>query len=84
MVALNASAFSLVYDSLPVCVYPMARYVGLIPEIGLPSILWRIVFFPLEVATMLPACLAANFSTNIMVLSVGIAKDSTRNARYKL
>ena len=54
--ALNASAFSLAFESLPVCLFPYLRRLDVLPpEEDLPHIFWKLLLYPLEVLTLMPA-----------------------------
>ena len=71
--ALNASAFSLVFDSLPVCLFPIARGLGVLPqEEVLPNVFSKLLFYPLEFVTLLSATylLMLNISTVVVSFRV--------------
>lgn len=62
MAAVNAAAFSIVFEDLQVSVFPTFRRLGMIPETSLPTIVWQIGFFPLELLILVPPMCAAIFS----------------------
>ena len=72
--ALNAAAFCLVYDDLLVCVFPILKKLGFIPETSLPVILWQIAFYPVEVLTLLPPMLNTAFNGHILVTGLGMLR----------
>ena len=82
--AFNAAAFSLVFEDLPVCVFPTFKWLGLVPQNSLPSIVWQFGFFPLELLTLLPPMIATSFNYYVFILGVGMIKfyaDELRSAR---
>ena len=73
--AMNAAAFSLVFEDLPVCVFPIAKRLGLIPENSpLPTILWQIGFYPLELLTLLPPMIVTALNGHTYVIGLGMLK----------
>ena len=81
--AFNAAAFSLVFEDLPVCVFPTFKWLGLVPQNSLPSIFWQLAFFPLEVLTLLPPMIATAFNFYTFLLGLGMIKfyaDELRSA----
>ena len=42
--ALDASLLALAFDSLPVCLYPSLKGIGVLPDIGLPTIVRQLLF----------------------------------------
>ena len=70
MAAFNASFFSLAFDGLPVCVHTVADRLGLVPNIGIPSIVWRIFFYPLELLTLMPLMWLASLNGCVMIVSL--------------
>ena len=68
--AFNASFFSLVFDSLPVCLYPTLKGIGLLPKSNLPHVFWQIALYPLELLTLLLPMIATAF--NLSVVAIGL------------
>ena len=66
--SLAATFLSLTFDSLPVYLYP--TFTGILPENNLPNMFWQIVFFPLELMTMLLPMIGLAF--NLCVIAIGI------------
>ena len=65
----DATAFSLVLDNLPVSVFSTVRRLGMIPEPPLQSAAWKIGLFPLElVISLAPMCVVA---FNVQVIMLG-------------
>ena len=80
--AMNAAALSIVFDDLPVCVLPILKWLGLIPQNSIPSIVWQIGFYPLEVLTLLPPMIAAAFTCYMFLLGMGVLKFYGDHLRY--
>ena len=74
--AMNAAAFSLVFDNLPVCVFPIVKWLGLIPNesSSLSPIFWQIGFYPLELLTLLPLMIVAAFIFHTFLLGMATLK----------
>ena len=66
LAAVNVAAFCLVFEDLPVSVFPTFKLLGLIPETSLPTILWQIGFFPFEFLIVVPPMLAATFTASVI------------------
>ena len=82
--ALNAAAFSVVFDDLPVCVLPILTWLGMIPESTLPPIVWQIGFYPLEVLSLLPPMVAAAFICYMFLLGMGVLQSYGDHLRSEL
>ena len=77
----NASAFSLVFN-LPVCILPYLRQFDLLPsEEVLPHIFWRLLLFPLEVMTLLPAMYLVIFNYSTILITVRTLEASAEVLR---
>ena len=68
LAGVNAAAFTLMFDDLPVSLFYAAKRLGLIPETPLPTIVWRIGFFPLELLISLPPMFIAVSVCHVMML----------------
>ena len=73
-VALNATALSLVFEDLPVCVFPIIKGLGMIPQNSLPTYWWQISFVPLELVTFLPPVLLTAFNTHTLVVGLEVLR----------
>ena len=80
--AMNAAAFSVVFDDLPVCVLPIFKWLGMIPQSSLPSILWQIGFYPLEVLSLLPPMVAVAFNWYVLLLGLLLLKFYADHLRF--
>ena len=75
IVVFAAASLSILFKNLPVCLLPLAKGVGIVPDRGvLPDFIWQLIFFPLEVAVAVPPLTATGFSAGIMFISVGVFK----------
>ena len=75
IVVFAAASLSILFKNLPVCLLPLAKGVGIVPEQGmLPHFMWQLIFFPLEVAVAVPPLTATGFSAGIVFISVGVFK----------
>ena len=75
IVVFAAASLSMLFNNMPVCLLPLAKGVGIVPERGvLPHFMWQLIFFPLEVAVAVPPVAAMGFSAGIMFISVGVFK----------
>ena len=78
----NASAFSLVFD-LPVCIFPYLRGLDVLPsEEVLPHIFWRLLLWPMEVMTLLPAMYLVIFNYSTILISFRTLEASAEVLRY--
>ena len=79
---MNAAAFSLVFNNLPVCVFPIVKWLGLVPFNGsMLTIYWQIVFYPLELLTLVPLMVAVAFNVHTFFLAMAtlnFCADQTR------
>ena len=74
-VAINAAAFSLVFEDLPVCVFPIAKWLGLVPaESFLPTIYWQVAFYPIELLTLLPMLIVTALNVHPFPLGMTMLK----------
>ena len=73
-IAFGTAIISLLWNNLPVCFFPMAESVGLIPSGALPRFPWQLVFFPLEYVAYLPPMFMAPFTGSIIVAELGVLK----------
>ena len=81
--AMNAAAFSLVFEDLPVCVFPIVKWLGLIPEeSSLPTIYWQIAFYPLELLTLLPMMIVTVFNCHMFLVGMAMLKFSADQIRF--
>ena len=81
--ALNASAFSLVFDSLPVCILPVVRSFSVLPtEEVVPHMFWKLLFYPLEVMTLLPAMYLIVLNACTLVVAFRVLQVSAELLRY--
>ena len=74
-IAFAGSISSLIWSDLPVCLFPMAENIGLIPFSGVvPRLAWQLVFFPLEYLAYLPSMFIGAFTASIVVTEVAVFK----------
>ena len=70
--AINTACYSLVAD-IPNCVLPTLVNAGLVhTSPTLPKIVWRLLFLPLEILTLLPPMLVVGVTGMTIVISLGI------------
>ena len=82
-VGVAIAGFSIILDSLPFCYCTMAEAVGLIPEdSGIPRIVWKLAFWPLEMLTYVPAALIAGWSSMMLMTMVVVIKTCTDQLRW--
>ena len=80
--ALNAAAFSLVFDGLPISIIFMAQTMSLIPENVLPIIFWQVAFYPLEVLTLYPPMCSTAFNGHTYVTGLRLLGLYAEQLRY--
>ena len=80
-VAFNAAALSLVFEDLPVCVFPIIKSRGIIPANTLPTFWWQLAFVPLEVVTLLPPMLVAAFNTHALIIGLEVIRSYADDLR---
>ena len=80
--AMNAAALSLVFADLPVCVFPIMKRLGMIPDNLLPAIAWQMLFYPLELLTLLAPMYATVFNVHTFILGLGIFGFYAETVRY--
>ena len=73
-IAFNALLLTIIFDNLPVCLFPVAEGLGLIPEGILPHYGWQLLFYPLEYLTYLAPMFIAPYSGGILLVLVGVLK----------
>ena len=73
-IAFAAALLTIIMSNLPICLFPMAESLGLIPDGLLPRFGWQLLFFPLEYLTYLPPMLIAPYSGSILLIMVGVLK----------
>ena len=82
VIGLGLSMISLILPSLPVCFLPLAEHVGLVSEQSqIPRIVWRFVFWPLEILTYLIPMLLAGFSTMTLMILAMVVRTCTNQLR---
>ena len=85
LTGVDAAAFSLVIDDLPVSVFSTARRLGIIPETLLvPTVVWRVGFFPLELLISLPPMIVAAFNLHVVIVGQMVLQSSANNLRLVL
>ena len=82
LAGINASMFSIVGE-VPTSVLPTLKSMGWfkLPDV-IPSILWSIVFFPLELITLWPPMLVTGILAITFILALGAFKLIAKQARY--
>ena len=73
-IAFAAALMTIIMSNLPICLFPMAESLGLIPDGIMPRFGWQLLFFPLEYLTDLPPVLIAPYSGSILLILVGVLK----------
>ena len=69
LAGVDVAAFSLVFDDLPVCIFPTLKRLGMISaETPLPAVLWRIGFFPMELLISLPPVFVIAFNLHVEIV----------------
>ena len=82
-VASNAAAFSLVFEDLPVCVFPITKWLGLIPDNrSMSTMYWQIRFYPLELLTLLPLMIVTAFNVHTFFLGLAMLNVCADQTRY--
>ena len=67
--AFSAAVWSIAFKDLPVFLLPLARKLGIVPDVK-PRILWQLIFFPIQlVAAVLPLG-AGCFTVAIIIMSL--------------
>lgn len=80
--AFNAAALSLVFENLPVCVFPMIKNLGIIPENSLPISWWQIAFCPLELLTLWPPMIMAGYNFHTLVAGLEMLRYCADELRF--
>ena len=81
MSAVNAAAFSLVYDDLPVCVFPTLQRLGILPQTSVRTVLWKIGFFPVELFILFPPMCTTAFNGHALMVAVATLQVYGDNLR---
>ena len=72
--AFNGAAFSLIFEDMPASVFSTLKWFGLVPQNLLAPMFWQIVFFPLEILTLLPPMVATAFNFYIFLAGMGMLR----------
>ena len=68
---------SILFSNLPVCIYPMCKAAGLLPEVNfMTPLMWQLVFVPAELLLGILAACNMYSGWNILVQSTGVQKVS--------
>ena len=81
-IAFGAAIISLIWNNLPVCLFPMAESVGIIPSPDVPRFAWQLAFLPLEYLAYLPPMFMATFTASIIVAEVAVLQLYLKELRY--
>ena len=84
LTAVDAAAFALIEDSLPVSLYPTARRLGMLVGDGDPVVaaIWKAFFLPFEFASYGLPALSAAFAGQVLVMTVGTFNACINELRY--
>ena len=80
--ALVAAAFSLVFEDLPASVLRTFKVLGMLPQTSLPTFIWQIAFFPLEVLVLVPPMIVTSFNFYIFLMGMGMLNSYADELRY--
>ena len=69
--ALDATVLTLIYDSLPLSLYPTAKRLGLVGGAAVPDIVWQILFLPAEFVSYLLPILSTIFACQLYLTTIG-------------
>ena len=81
VIAFNASLFSLVFDALPVCLYPAVKQIGILDGNNLPAVFWQIVCYPLELIALLLPMVGIAFNVIVLVIGLEVMRVYCREIR---
>ena len=81
-IAFNAAALSLVFEDLPVCVFPMVNGLGIIPQNSLPTLWWQIAFYPLEALTLLLPMLVTGLNSHTIIAGLEAIRCYSDELRF--
>ena len=83
-IAFAASIASLIWSDLPVCFFPMAQSVGIVPSrvLPLPRFAWQLLYFPIEYLAYLPSMFIAPLAASVIIAELGVIKLYLTELRY--
>ena len=85
LTAVDAAAFTLLDDSLPVSLYPNARRLGILEGDGEVVLgwIWKILFLPFEFISYALPILSAVFAAQVLVTTIGTFSACMNEVRYE-